>query len=64
MEYICIITKKAKAFYSFSLTFDSYCSIPFSAEDIDMAIPAIDPDEIDLPAFEYSCAQFLNPIQT
>ncbi|XP_057427929.1 myosin-15 isoform X1 [Lotus japonicus] len=49
-----------------SFLLDDDMSIPFSAEDIDMAIPAIDPDEIDLPAFvpEYSCAQFLNPIQT
>ncbi|MCH94431.1 myosin-15-like, partial [Trifolium medium] len=36
-------------------------NIPFSAEDIDMAIPAVDADDIELPAFlcEYPCAQFL-----
>lgn len=46
---------------SFALTLNSRCSIPFNAEDIDIAIPAIDPDDIDLPAFlsEYPCAQFL-----
>lgn len=37
------------------------CSIPFSTEDIDMAIPAIDPSDIELPSFlsEHPCAQFL-----
>lgn len=36
-------------------------SIPFSTEDIYMAIPAVDPSEIELPGFvsDYPCAQFL-----
>ena len=39
----------------------SLCSIPFSTEDIDIAIPAIDTSDIELPTFlsEYPCAQFL-----
>lgn len=46
------------ASFNFSL---SHCSIPFSTEDIDMAIAAIDPSDIELPSFvsEYPCAQFL-----
>lgn len=48
-----------------TICINSHCSIPFSAEDVDMAIPPIDLDEIDLPLFvsEYSCAQFLNSHQ-
>ncbi|XP_027903170.1 myosin-15-like isoform X2 [Vigna unguiculata] len=44
-----------------SFLLDDDMSIPFSAEDIDMAIPAINTDDIDPPAFlcEYPCAQFL-----
>lgn len=48
-------------FYPFVLNFNFWRSIPFSAEDIDMAIPAINTDDVELPALlcEYPCAQFL-----
>ncbi|KAI5393544.1 hypothetical protein KIW84_060605 [Lathyrus oleraceus] len=48
-----------------SFLLDDDLSIPFSAEDVDTAIPPIDLDEIDLPLFvsDYSCAQFLNSKQ-
>ncbi|GAV80711.1 Myosin_head domain-containing protein/IQ domain-containing protein/DIL domain-containing protein [Cephalotus follicularis] len=44
-----------------SFLLDDDLSIPFSTEDIDMAIPAIDPSDIELPTFlsEYPCARFL-----
>ncbi|XP_015572900.1 myosin-15 isoform X2 [Ricinus communis] len=44
-----------------SFLLDDDLSIPFSTEDIDMAIPAIDPSDIELPKFlsEYPPAQFL-----
>ncbi|XP_038701179.1 myosin-15 isoform X3 [Tripterygium wilfordii] len=44
-----------------SFLLDDDLSIPFSTEDIDMAIPAIDPSDIELPKClsEYPCAQFL-----
>lgn len=37
------------------------CSIPFSTEDVYMAIPAIDPLDIELPQFlsEHPSAQLL-----
>ncbi|KAH1212419.1 Myosin-15 [Glycine max] len=56
-----IVSKDNQNLTSNSFLLDDDLSIPFSAEDIDMAIPAIDVDEIDLPEFmsEYSCAQFL-----
>ncbi|KAB1212338.1 Myosin-15 [Morella rubra] len=40
-------------------------SIPFSTGDIDIAIPAIDPSDTELPTFlsEYPCAQFLDQYQ-
>ncbi|XP_061370136.1 myosin-15-like, partial [Gastrolobium bilobum] len=57
-----IVSKDNQNLTSNSFLLDDDLSIPFSADDIDMAIPAIDPDDIVLPAFlsEYSCAQFLN----
>ncbi|KAB1211226.1 Myosin-15 [Morella rubra] len=38
---------------------------PFSTEDIDIAIPAIDPSDTEVPTFlsEYPCAQFLDQHQ-
>ncbi|KAK7383370.1 hypothetical protein VNO78_29047 [Psophocarpus tetragonolobus] len=60
-----IVSKDNQNLPSNSFLLDDDLSIPFSAEDIDMAIPAIDLDEIDLPEFvsEYSCAQFLSSHQ-
>lgn len=56
-----IVSKDNQSLTSNSFLLDDDMSIPFSAEDIDMAIPAINTDDIDLPAFlcEYPCAQFL-----
>ncbi|KAL5559547.1 hypothetical protein UlMin_035758 [Ulmus minor] len=44
-----------------SFLLDDDLSIPFSTEDIDKAIPAIDPSYIELPSFlsDTPCAQFL-----
>ncbi|KFK29930.1 hypothetical protein AALP_AA7G196700 [Arabis alpina] len=44
-----------------SFLLDDDMSIPFSAEDIDKAIPVLDPSEIEPPKFvsEYTCAQSL-----
>ncbi|KAJ0031391.1 hypothetical protein Pint_13663 [Pistacia integerrima] len=49
----------------FSLINHFTCSIPFSTEDIDMAIPVIDPSDIEVPTFlsEYPCVQFLIQLQ-
>ncbi|MCI07735.1 myosin-J heavy chain-like, partial [Trifolium medium] len=60
-----IVNKDNQNMPSNSFLLDDDLSIPFSAEDIDKAIPPIDLDEIDLPVFvsEYSCAQFLNSHQ-
>ncbi|CAJ1973589.1 unnamed protein product [Sphenostylis stenocarpa] len=56
-----ILSKDNQSLTSNSFLLDDDMSIPFSAEDIDMAIPAINADDIDPPAFlcEYPCAQFL-----
>ncbi|KAG5018521.1 hypothetical protein JHK87_014376 [Glycine soja] len=56
-----IVSKDNQSLTSNSFLLDDDMSIPFSAEDIDKAIPAINTDDIDLPAFlcEYPCAQFL-----
>ncbi|KAI9118645.1 hypothetical protein K1719_010977 [Acacia pycnantha] len=56
-----IVSKDNQNLTSNSFLLDDDLSIPFSAEDIDMAISAIDPDDIDHPPFlsEYPCAQFL-----
>lgn len=56
-----IVSKDNQNLTSNSFLLDDDLSIPFSTEDIDIAIPAIDPSDIELPAFlsEYPCAQFL-----
>ncbi|ESW08884.1 hypothetical protein PHAVU_009G082600 [Phaseolus vulgaris] len=56
-----LVSKDNQGLTSNSFLLDDDMSIPFSAEDIDMAIPAINTDDIDPPAFlcEYPCAQFL-----
>ncbi|CAI8606062.1 unnamed protein product [Vicia faba] len=60
-----MVNKDNQNMTSNSFLLDDDLSIPFSAEDVDMAIPPIDLDEIDLPLFvsDYSCAQFLNSKQ-
>lgn len=44
-----------------NLLFFFSCSIPFSTDDIYMALPAVEPSDVDLPKFlsEYPSAQFL-----
>ncbi|XVE70833.1 hypothetical protein DITRI_Ditri10aG0102000 [Diplodiscus trichospermus] len=56
-----MLNKDNQYLASNSFLLDDDLSIPFSTEDIDMAIPAIDPSDVELPALlsEYSCAQFL-----
>ncbi|EXB74900.1 Myosin-J heavy chain [Morus notabilis] len=56
-----ILNKDNLNLTSNSFLLDDDLSIPFSTEDIDMAIPVIDPSDIELPSFllEYACAQFL-----
>ncbi|KAF3446114.1 hypothetical protein FNV43_RR11293 [Rhamnella rubrinervis] len=56
-----ILNKDNQNLTSNSFLLDDDLSIPFSIEDIDMAIAAIDPSDIELPSFvsEYPCAQFL-----
>ncbi|CAK8568477.1 unnamed protein product [Lathyrus sativus] len=56
-----IVSKDNQSLTSNSFLMDDDISIPFSAEDIDIAIPAVNTDDIELPAFlsEYPCAQFL-----
>ncbi|OIW03133.1 hypothetical protein TanjilG_11770 [Lupinus angustifolius] len=56
-----LVSKDNQNLASNSFLLDDDLSIPFSAEDIDIALPAIDPDDVDLPEFlsEYPCAQFL-----
>ncbi|KAL1315385.1 hypothetical protein HN51_042153 [Arachis hypogaea] len=60
-----IVSKDNQNLTSNSFLLDDDLSIPFSAEDIDMAIPAIDPDDIELPPFlsEHPCAEFLTSLQ-
>ncbi|WVY90579.1 hypothetical protein V8G54_036093 [Vigna mungo] len=48
-----IVSKDNQNLTSNSFLLDDDLSIPFSAEDIDMAIPAIDLDEIHLPEFVF-----------
>ncbi|KAK8513690.1 hypothetical protein V6N13_002418 [Hibiscus sabdariffa] len=56
-----MLNKDSQYLASNSFLLDDDLSIPFSTEDIDIAIPAIDPSNIEPPAFlsEYVCAQFL-----
>ncbi|KAK8581891.1 hypothetical protein V6N13_144886 [Hibiscus sabdariffa] len=56
-----MLNKDNQYLASNSFLLDDDLSIPFSTEDIDIAIPAIDPSNIEPPAFlsEYACAQFL-----
>ncbi|KAH9805026.1 Myosin-15 [Citrus sinensis] len=56
-----ILNKDNHNLSSNSFLLDDDLSIPFSTEDIDMAIPVTDPADTDIPAFlsEYPCAQFL-----
>lgn len=56
-----ILNKDSQNLTSNSFLLDDDLSIPFSTEDIYMAIPAVDPSEIELPGFvsDYPCAQFL-----
>ncbi|KAH7574460.1 hypothetical protein JRO89_XS03G0299300 [Xanthoceras sorbifolium] len=56
-----ILNKDNQNLTSNSFLLDDDLSIPFSAEDIDKAIPTIDPSDIELPKSlsEYPCALFL-----
>ncbi|PON73111.1 Myosin head motor domain containing protein [Parasponia andersonii] len=56
-----ILNKDNLNLTSNSFLLDDDLSIPFSTEDIDMAIPVIDPSDVEIPSFlsEYPCAQFL-----
>ncbi|KAB1219847.1 Myosin-15 [Morella rubra] len=57
-----ILNRDNQNLASNSFLLDDDLSIPFSTEDIDIAIPAIDPSDTELPTFlsEYPCAQFLD----
>ncbi|KAJ6698251.1 PROTEIN OPAQUE1-LIKE [Salix purpurea] len=61
-----MLNKDNQNMTSNSFLLDDDLSIPFSTEDIDMAIPVIDPSSIELPKLltEHPCAQFLVPCQT
>ncbi|KAF9680941.1 hypothetical protein SADUNF_Sadunf06G0173900 [Salix dunnii] len=56
-----MLNKDNQNMTSNSFLLDDDLSIPFSTEDIDMAIPVIDPSNIELPKLltEHPCAQFL-----
>ncbi|EFH43454.1 hypothetical protein ARALYDRAFT_913100 [Arabidopsis lyrata subsp. lyrata] len=56
-----LLDKDNQKLTSNSFLLDDDMSIPFSAEDIDKAIPVLDPSEIEPPKFvsEYTCAQSL-----
>ncbi|XP_008445541.1 myosin-15 isoform X1 [Cucumis melo] len=56
-----ILNKDNQNLTSNSFLLDDDLSIPFSTEDIDMALPAIEPSDIELPTFlsEFPCVQFL-----
>lgn len=56
-----ILNKDSQNLTSNSFLLDDDLSIPFSTEDIYMAIPAVETSDIDLPSVlsEYPCAQFL-----
>ncbi|XP_075484734.1 myosin-15-like [Primulina tabacum] len=59
-----IVNKDSQSLSSNSFLLDGDLSIPFSTEDVHMAIPAIDPSDIELPEFlsEYPSAKL--PQQT
>ncbi|KAB5553062.1 hypothetical protein DKX38_010373 [Salix brachista] len=61
-----MLNKDNQNMTSNSFLLDDDLSIPFSTEDIDMAIPVIDPSSIELPKLltEHPCAQFLVLCQT
>uniref|UniRef100_A0A0A0KD22 Dilute domain-containing protein n=1 Tax=Cucumis sativus TaxID=3659 RepID=A0A0A0KD22_CUCSA len=56
-----ILNKDNQNLTSNSFLLDDDLSIPFSTEDIDMALPAIEPSDIEPPTFlsEFPCVQFL-----
>ncbi|XP_071696471.1 myosin-15 [Rutidosis leptorrhynchoides] len=56
-----MLNKDSQNLTSNSFLLDDDLSIPFSTEDIYLAIPAIDPTDIEAPAFlsEYPSSQFL-----
>uniref|UniRef100_A0A1J3FM19 Myosin-15 n=1 Tax=Noccaea caerulescens TaxID=107243 RepID=A0A1J3FM19_NOCCA len=56
-----LVDKDSQKLTSNSFLLDDDMSIPFSAEDIDKAIPVLDPSEVEPPKFvsEYTCAQSL-----
>ncbi|KAL6212224.1 hypothetical protein ACLB2K_017445 [Fragaria x ananassa] len=56
-----LLNKDNQNLTSNSFLLDDDLSIPFSTEDIDKAIPLIDPSDIELPSSlsGYSCVQFL-----
>ncbi|CAK9168639.1 unnamed protein product [Ilex paraguariensis] len=56
-----ILNKDSQNLTSNSFLLDDDLSIPFSTEDIYMAIPAIDPSDIELPSFlaDFPSVQFL-----
>ncbi|MFS7944635.1 putative myosin ATPase [Helianthus anomalus] len=56
-----MLSKDSQNLTSNSFLLDDDLSIPFSTEDIYVTIPAIDPSDIEAPAFlsEYPSAQFL-----
>ncbi|XP_052210174.1 myosin-15 isoform X2 [Diospyros lotus] len=56
-----ILNKDSQNLTSNSFLLDDDLSIPFSTEDIYMALPAFDPSDIELPSLlsKYPCAQFL-----
>ncbi|KAI5669604.1 hypothetical protein M9H77_19457 [Catharanthus roseus] len=56
-----ILNKDSQNLTSNSFLLDDDLSIPFSTDDIYMALPAVEPSDVDLPKFlsEYPSAQFL-----
>ncbi|XP_010526029.1 PREDICTED: myosin-15 [Tarenaya hassleriana] len=60
-EMRVLLDKDSQNLTSNSFLLDDDMSIPFSVEDVDQAIPVIDPSGVELPKFvsEYACSQFL-----
>ncbi|KAI4380840.1 hypothetical protein MLD38_006983 [Melastoma candidum] len=56
-----MVNKDSQNLASSAFLLDDDLRIPFSTEDIDMAIPVIDPSDITLPSClsGHSCSQFL-----